>query len=542
MSRLLWDTIVVNARIHSLDREGEQFSAMAVRDGRIDAVFPAAPAPTLVRGARAVVDCGGRTVLPGLIDAHVHFLPASVLRVAALCVSDLRPPLKGMTLAEVAEKLRAYAAQLPTNRPVVCFNYVIDAVAEKRLPTRSELDAWLPGRQSVVMSMDGHSSSYSSSALHRLGLAAGHADGVLEGESHELSMGKVNALIASSVSIGMLCRGIQSTVNESLKQGIVCLHCLEGFEDSAHDPSLWMLSRCGGILPVDLRLYVQYRDPRRVAPFRRFLKRPRIGGCFGWAMDGSVSSGTAAFDEPYRSDPSNSGKLYFTPQEAEDLVARADAAGCQIACHAIGTRAIETLLSAYERVLDGTQGNPRRHRIDHFEFPTAGQVERAVRRGLAIVAQPGFAWMDEKYISAYRRQLAPAQYERQLPLRSLTEAGAVVAGSSDYPAGLLSPWVQMQGMVEHPLPSQSIGLYQALRTYSWNAAWVTGEEGERGTLLPGKKADFIVMENDPFGLPTGGLHEAAVRETWINGRKAGQMSLSTAGFLMRTLAGRHRKI
>ena len=163
-------------------------------------------------------------------------------------------------------------------------------------------------------------------------------------------------------------------------------------------------------------------------------------------------------------------------------------------------------------------------------------------RGLAFVAQPGFAWMDEKYVSCYRRQLSDEQYARQLPLRSLTEAGAVVAGSFDYPAGLLSPWVQMQGMVEHPLPEQSIGFYDALRTYAWNAAWVTGEEGERGTLLPGRKADFLVMQDDPFALPRESIHEARVRGTYINGRKAAPMAMSTAGFLLRALAGRHKKI
>jgi predicted amidohydrolase YtcJ len=542
MGRKLWDTLLVNASVRTLEREGDVQAGMAIRDGRIDAVFAEPPAPTLAREARDVVDCGGRTVLPGLIDAHMHFLAAAAFKVGAYCAWDLKPPIAGRTLRELADGLTAYASALPPGRPVLCFNYVIDAVAEKRLPSRAELDAWLPGREVVVVSMDGHSSSYSGPALERLGLTAEHPDGVLCGESHELSMGSVNGLMASSISLAMLSRGIQGVVNDALSLGLVSLHCMEGFEDSRTDPSLWLFSRCAGSLPLDIRLYIQYRDPRRVAPYRRFLRSPRIGGCLGWAFDGSICSGTAALDEPYASDAANRGRLYFSDDEAAALLRRSVDAGMQVSTHAIGGRAIETLLDAWDRVLGEAPGNPLRHRIEHFELPTRDQVQRATARGFGLVAQPGFAWLDERYIHAYRRQLSEAQYARQIPLRDLLDAGAVVAGSSDFPAGNQSPWVQMQGMVEHPLPGQSISLHEALRTYTHNAAWLTGEEGERGTLAPGKKADFIIMENDPFALPVASLHGARVRETWINGRRAAPMRMSTPGFLARAFLARRKRI
>lgn len=541
--RAPWDLLLVNGRIRTLEREGDSAAAMAVRDGRIVEVFADPPAASEALRARDVVDLGGRAVLPGLIDAHVHFLAASALRVGATSVTDLDPGgLRAVSLEEVGARIRRYAASVPRGRPVLCFNLVIDTVAEKRLPDRHELDAWLPGREVVVLSMDGHSSAYSTPALRRLGKEKEHPDGVLSGASHELSMGTVNARLASSITLPMLCRGIQETVNEALGLGLVCLHCMEGFEDSKRDPSLWLLARCGGVLPVDLRLFVQYRDPARVVPYLRFLREPRIGGCIGWAMDGSVSSGTAAFDEPYRSDPANRGKLYFSADEAAVLVGRAVRAGYQVTSHAIGTAAIEVLLGAFEKTMDDAEGNPRRHRIDHFEFPTADQVRRAANLGLAVVAQPGFAWLDERFVSCYRRQLAPEQYARQFPVRSLLESGVVVAGSSDYPAGLLSPWVQIQGMLEHPIEGERIGLFEALRTVTWNAAWVTHEEQQRGTLAPGKKADFLIMEEDPFTLPTDRVFQSRVRETWIDGQRARPMHLSTAAFLARALVGPKRRI
>jgi len=535
------DLLLVNARIHTMEREGERAAAMAVHDGRIEALYPQDPAPGTVRRAREVLDLGGRAVLPGLIDGHMHFLPASVLRETAVIVAEFGPDGLKTDLAAVREKVRREAVRFRGRKPVFCFGYHIEASAEKRMPDRRELDEWLSGRELIVLSLDGHSSAYSTAALSRLGLRQKAPDGVLTGTAHELSMGKVNALMASVVDLSMLAHGIQGTVNEALEQGLVCLHCLEGFEDSRTDPSLWLLSRCGGTLPVDLRLYVQYRDPARLDRYRRFLKNPRIGGCYGWAMDGSVSSGTAAFDDPYLYDPQNRGRLYFDAEQARTLVGRADAAGFQATSHAIGTRAIETLLSAYEQVLDG-KGNPLRHRIDHFEFPTRDQVRRAVALGLPIVAQPGFSWLDEKYIGGYRRKLTLEQFGRQIPLRNIVESGGLIVGSSDYPAGLLSPWVGIQGMLEYPLERERLGLHQALRTYTWNAAWATGEEGRRGSLAAGKKADFLVMEEDPFTMPPSEIRNARVRETWIDGRRAPPMAVPAAAFWARALLGPRKKI
>ncbi len=524
-----------------MEREGESFAGMAVRNGRIVALFPEGPGPEARVRAREVVDLGGRAVLPGLTDGHVHLLAAAVFSQATLAVADIDSSgLRRTTLAGVAEKLRAYAATAPKARPLFCVNYVIEAVEEKRLPNRLELDGWLPDREVIVLSMDGHSSAYSSAALSALRLTEVCPDGILSGSAHELNVGRVNAHLARGVSVGMLARGIQDVVNEALRQGIVCIDCVEGFEDQESDPSLWLLARCGGILPIDLRLHIQYRDPVRLAPYLRFMRRPRIGGCFGWAMDGSISSETAAIAEPYLSDPASMGRLYFAAEEAAAMVARAASAGMQITSHAIGARAIEVILSAFEKVVE--PGNPLRHRIDHFELPTADQVRRAVGLGLALVAQPGFTWLDEKFLSGYRRKLPPATWDSQIPLATIVRAGGMIVGSSDFPTEPISPWIQLQGMVEYPLARERLGLYDALRTFTWNAAWAAGEEAERGTLAPGKKADFIVMEEDPFALPADRIQQAAVRDTYIDGRKARVMRMSTAAFMARAFLGPRKKI
>jgi predicted amidohydrolase YtcJ len=537
-----YDTLCVNADIRSLETETSRYRAMAIKNGRIVELFRDAPPPALALKASDLIDFGGRTILPAFIDCHAHFLASSVFSASALTVMSFDVcGLKRSSVSEVLERIRVYGEGLPMGMPVFCFSYILEGVAEGRLPHKGELDACLPGREVFVFSMDGHSSSYSTQALRRLGFLGLTSDGVLSGDSHELNMGRVNSYLSRSVSIAGLCRGIENTVNEAIASGLVCVHSLEGFDDEKRDPSLWFMSRVAGILPIDIRLYIQYRDTARLAPYLGFLRNRRVGGCFAWAFDGSVSSGTAAFTEAYADDPENRGKLYFTAEDACALLSRADEGGFQITAHAIGTQAIEVLLSAYERVLsDGT--NPLRHRIDHFEFPTADQVKRAVRLSLPLVIQPGFAWMDEHFVACYKKRLTQAQYARQLPLRDVVDSGGRLACSSDSPAGPLNPWVHIQGMVDYTIPEQSLSLYQALRACTYDAAWTTGEEHERGTLEKGKQADFIVMEQDPFALRLSELYKARAAETYLRGGRLSSMKLSPASCITKMLFSRKKKI
>ena len=212
-----------------------------------------------------------------------------------------------------------------------------------------------------------------------------------------------------------------------------------------------------------------------------------------------------------------------------------------MSAHAIGPRGIETILSAFEEVLSGetTPGNPRRHRIDHFEFPRPDQVRRAVSDlGLLITAQPGYSWMDEHYQKAYRKFLTPAQFESQIPLKTIVEAGGLICGSSDSPVQDINPFLQIQGMVDFPLASQRLSLFEALKTYTVNGAYSTFEEQERGTLSCGKLADFIILDDDPFSLPPEGIAETRVGETWISGVPVSPRVLPAPAFLLKALLAR----
>ncbi|PKL24995.1 MAG: hypothetical protein CVV47_06840 [Spirochaetae bacterium HGW-Spirochaetae-3] len=534
------DTLFINARIYGLEKEGEHFGAMRVApDGRVAELYPegAPPPPDL-----ETVDMGGKTIVPAFIDAHAHFMSKAALAATAVNLSRFEDGrIIPDRLDGVRELLSAKAKA--TRGLVMGFGACIGALAERRLPTASELDAWLPGRLVIILSMDGHSSSYSSVAIARLGIADLAVDGLLCGEAHEFNMGKVISYAMRGLGPAALARGLSTAVREAVDYGVVSVHCLEGTEDTPSDPAVAAFSLIGGRLGLRLRLWMQYTELPRAERYAGRLERRRVGGCMAWEMDGSVSSRSAAFDVDYLDRP-NSGSLYRSTEEAIALVRPFYEAGWQTSAHAIGPRGIESILSAYERLMDGAgdDANRQRLRIDHFEFPRPDQIARAGARRMVLPVQPGFAWMDERYVHMYEEALAPGVIAAQCPLRSLLDAGCVVALSTDAPVQPLDPFLQIAGAVEHPVPSERISVYEALRAYSWAGAYAAFEDGERGTLAPGKYADFALLDEDPFTVPTERLSNVRVVGTWHEGKRLTAPPPGLAGFAARAIVNKRRPL
>jgi len=540
LQRMNVERLFMNARIYALEREGESFAAMRVGpDGRIRELYPeGAPTPP----GLGTVDLGGRAVVPAFIDAHTHFMSKAGLEALAVRLARLEG---GRLVPDCLDGVRVLLAERAgrTSGMVMGYGLCLGAVAERRLPRASELDAWLPSRPVIVLSMDGHSSSFSSTALEALGLASVAEDGILSGAAHEFNMGKVTAYAMKSMGPSGIARGLSRSVAEAVEGGLVCVHCLEGTEDSPRDPAAALLRLLGPSLPVRIRLWLQYTDVDRVRRHAKRLTHPRAGGCLAWEMDGSVSSRSAAFDQPYLDRP-HAGRLYRDPDGALALVAPFYAAGFQTSAHALGPRGIESILSAYESLMDGAgdRENARRLRIDHFEFPRPDQVERAGKRRLAVAVQPGFAWADARFIHSYEEALPASVLAGQSPLRSLVDAGCVVALSTDAPVQPLDPFMQIAGACDHPVASERLSVYEALRAYSWAGAWMTFEDGERGTLAVGKYADFAVLDRDPFATPADRLHEVRVTGTWHEGEPLVAPPEDLSSFALRLLGARRRRL
>lgn len=478
--------------------------------------------PETQKGYDQYISLKGMHVFPALTDSHVHLLYTMILAASSFNICEITAEgIAPDCMAGVEQKIRAYCGAHPKQKIIVANQYILSAMKEKRLPSRQELDEWTGGRCMIIYNIDGHSSSISTALMEKLKLPAQGSDGRFFGEAHEFMQGKVTNLIAASVTPSVLAAGIANFSNMCAHYGISRVCAMDGNGDVKHDFLTRLLAFVASRMEIDVRLFPQYMELERAEKYQRLQKFPRAGGCGSWELDGSVGSHSAAFYVPFI-DNGEKGHCYYKDDFILGKVREAHEKGLQLSSHAIGEAAIDQIVGCYEKVLGlgggredgaadrvtdegtaaGGQGNGEKRkstpmpRIDHFEFPSASAVEKIKRLPVALTVQPGFSWMDKRYLKSYEQFLPGDKVNQQIPLRELMEAGVCICGSSDSPVQSMNPYEQMLGMVEFYLPEQSLTPFQALRTYTAEPARMLGEEMESGTLEVGKKADFFVARKD----------------------------------------------
>lgn len=494
--------------IHSGVTEQETFSAMEVTEGKITGLFDKAPD----KKYRKRISLGGRHVYPCLIDGHMHLLYTIAVMAKGFNVCEITADgVVPDTIAGVEKRIRSYAKKQKKDTVIAANNYILSAVDERRLPTRFELDEWAEGRPVVIYNIDGHSSALSTAMMKKLGMDPAGQDGILSGEAHERNQGKLTDIIGASVSAADLARGIARFQNACAEYGISVVGALEGNGDSPEDKMTALIVALARHFDVGVRFYFQYMDLKKAEKFAGYQKNLRIGGCGDWEMDGSVGSHSAALEEPFL-DTGKTAPCYYTQEQVDEAVLAADKRGYQIASHAIGDAAIDRLITALNRTESG-----RLHRIEHCEFHSDQAFEELKSRRFAVMMQPGYAWIDKKYLHTYTQFLPETVLER-MRFKSLYDAGICLCGSSDSPVQDMDPYMQMQGMVDFYRKKESVSVYEAFRCYTLNPARALQEDCERGTLETGKAADFFTADRDLFKLSPEQVLDFRPVQTFYGGK------------------------
>jgi len=265
------------------------------------------------------------------------------------------------------------------------------------------------------------------------------------------------------------------------------------------------------LLPLHVTLFLQEKN----VYFTTRLGFEHLGGCI--LLDGSIGSYTAALDEDYEGHPGQRGVLYEKQREFTTFVEEAHEAGVQLAFHAIGPRAIQMVLSAYERALVRFPRHDHRHRIEHFELATDEQIARARDLGLVISMQPAFEQFWGGPDGMYASRLGQ-RWRRTNRLRTILDTGIRISGGSDTNVTPPDPLLGIHGAVNHPNEAQRISVEQALRMFTIDAAYSGFNENRHGSISPGKEANFVVLDGDPFTVPRERLREIQVLQTWYRGR------------------------
>lgn len=516
---------------HTMKEEGECYRYMGVTDGKISYLGDVKP-----YGYEKEVSLNGGHIYPAMIDGHLHLMYTMVLSADSITACQIQNGRIYPDNLKDAGKLIKKECRKKTEKNIIVANqFTASAMAEKRLPNRQELDDWTDGKKIVIYNIDGHSSSMSTALLKELQIYKEGHTGILTGRDHENIQGAVMELIGKSVSPAAWARGIGSFTNLCMKYGIGTVCAMDGNGDLERDKQTELLAKAATHMEIGVRLYPQFMDLKKARTYRRYQRTPRVGGCGDWEMDGSVGSRSAAFYSPYR-DTNESSDCYYTAKEMADQLIEADRAGFQISSHAIGEKAIDLLLDGYDRF-----SGKRMHRIDHFEFPSKEAVKRVMDKNLALVVQPGFAWLDKHYLKSYRQALTDDIIRQQIPLRTLMENGVCICGSSDAPVQSINPFIQMLGMIDFTIPEESLTMYQALCTYTRNPAKMLGEEKELGTLEVGKRANFMVSDLDLLKLNKDNIAQAEIRSLYLDGKKCKEKKGTVLEFI-RMMAGRKHKI
>ena len=521
----MFDSIVVNAKIYSMEKEGEFFTAMGITSGKISQLYSKGPEnPESL--ATIVIDAQGLSIFPGFTDSHMHFMLTSLVNEVGIPISEVMDgKIHPTSFQDLKHKVQSFASKKYFKHPLLFSNFVVPSFSEGHLPYRDQIDAWLPGRIVIFLSIDGHACSLSSEALLSIGIDPTDHNGLLTEDMPEFDIEKLYQLVSDRIGFKSILNGMKTTLNEAIKYGIVDLHSMEGINnDIADDVGLKFMFKFSGKFPVHIHLYPQIRNVVAITPYLKFMASPRVGGCMNWEIDGSVGARTAAFYDPYLSEPENRGSILFPQEQLLQDVSAAYAKKFQITAHAIGTRAIDELLQVYEEVLkrNSDMKNRYRFRIDHFEFPSKKAIERAIQDlNLIIVPQPGFNWINAHFPSMhlYEKYLKPDIVALQNPLQSITTLGGIICGSSDSPVQPLNPFLQIHGMVNFPIETERLSVYEAFRTYTYNGAYASHSELTRGTLSVGKQADFIVLTENPFEIESHRLLNLKVHSTYIAGKK-----------------------
>jgi predicted amidohydrolase YtcJ len=317
-----------------------------------------------------------------------------------------------------------------------------------------------------------------------------------------------------SMSEQMKTEALKLASQLALRKGVTTLHALDGGQrDSKAVP---FLLRIKDDLPIKLVLYNQTLKVKESLD----LGLPRIGGCI--SADGAFESHTAALFEPYADEPDNYGTLTYTQQEMSDFILRAHQNDLQIAVHCEGDRAIEQVLCAYERALRYLPRKNHRHRIEHFEIPTENQLERVAKAGVVVDMQPAFlpVFFFRDGVERYETFLGRARLKRIHPYRTMLSYGILMAGGSDSPVTKIDPLWGIMAAANHLHTEERLSVLEAIKLFTINGAKFAFEEDQKGSIETGKRADLVILPEDPCSVAPERIGKIPIGMTLVDGKIA----------------------
>ena len=525
----LAQTVVVeNVNGYALDGPTlRKFAKMVIVDGRVQRLLETRDAQ--VPAGAQKIDGGGRTLLPGLIDAHGHVLGLGQERLQA----DLRG---SDSLAEALRRVQQFAAANPSNRWIVGRGWNQVLWAGQSFPRAADLDAAVSDRPTVLSRIDGHAIWVNSAALRLAGVTAATQDppgGQIirdaTGAPTGVFVDTAAALIEKHVptpSDAELKRALATALRELAALGMTGVH------DAGIEPQHYRLyAELGAERALAIRVYAMLadspasRDVIAAGPkAATFDDRLQMRAVKAW-VDGALGSRGAAMLADYSDQAHHKGLTLYTPAQLDELTQLTAKHGWQLNVHAIGDAGNRAALDSFAK-LSAAQRTQLRPRIEHAQVIALEDIPRFKALGVIASVQPTHATSD---MNMAEDRVGPQRIRGAYAWRKLLDAGAQLAGGSDFPVELPNPFLGLYAAVTRQdrdgrppggwYPQEKLSRQEALRLFTSDAAFAAGMENVVGSLRPGQWADFIVIDRDYFAVPEAEIDDIAVLATYVGGRK-----------------------
>ena len=497
--------LLTNGRVHTMDAASTVVDSLMIRDGRV--IFAGRRADINTCPGEAILDLGGRAVLPGLVDGHGHLMLLAKARLELdLATADSEEAIAAM--------VGAAAARRRPGEWIAGRGWDQTRWPGQRFPTRASLDRAAPGHPVALVRVDGHATWASGVALARAGITR-HSSDPPGGRIARDDSGEPTGLLIDMAQ-DLVRPLVPPPSGERFDEAVsaVIAECLAKGLTGAHEPGLDLAAvasytRLIGRGAFPFRVFAALSGKKAWGEYRERGAVETVGdgrltvGAIKLWLDGALGSRGAALHAPYCDDPGNTGLVLVPPEEVERLTREAASHGFHVWVHAIGDRANTLVLDVFEKVRAADGPSPHL-RVEHAQILAPADIPRFARLGVVPSMQPTHCTSDMRWAG---ERLGPERLAGAYAWRSVLDSGAYIAAGSDFPVEDANPFHGLHAAVarrpregDDPRwqPAQRMTRDEAVRSFTiWNARSI-GRESELGSLEPGKRADLIALSDDVF--------------------------------------------
>lgn len=531
--------LFINGLINSIDEKNTRYEAMLCEDGKILAVGTTQELKGKYAGCETV-DLGGSCVLPGFVDAHIHFLDHAIYELFTASLYDTKSP------EELVDVMKKYIEekQIPEGEWVTGFGWDQELYPDSVWPTCKDLDKISDKHPMMLTRRCGTICVANSAAMKIAGIdkdtpdpqggeLVRFEDGSPNGVMLESAMSLIGNCVPKMSDRNQIRRCLEFAAEEMVKNGITVAHT-EDFTSVSDKRTLWEVyleMAAQGKMPVNLVLQLRIHKPEQMDEFFAFgfhsweeFGKIKVGP-IKFLGDGSLGAWSAGLNEPYSDKPDTKGCLYFTVEEMSAMAKRAVEHGFDLTIHAIGDAAVETFLDSCLSVKDEIRESGFRPSIIHSQIMNERIFEKYQQLDAIGLIQPMYIHSD----MAIADDRVGERMKTSYCYNTMRKKGIRLAAGSDLPiesANVMEAIqvnVTRQNLSGYPeggwYPEEALELLEAIKWHTIYGAYVSKDEDKYGSIEVGKQANFVVLSQDIFETAKNEIKNIAVEETWIDGEQ-----------------------